>query len=711
MKTLFVLLLILFSFHFSFPKKLNYHLVFEYLYSDEKDTFELDLFNRPKIPSLDFGEEIFYSGQIERIENYPVNKLINFTKDDFKKNKEKEEKKYTKGKAKPTEENKTQKEKKHNKENIIKPRDNKTQKENSNIKEKKIKDVDKKIPEEKKEKEYSENDYDEFDNLFFSEPIIRSIFDNDYNKYIKFINQYNLKNNKEKTKKQNNQNQTPYIQIIQPENKYDIPVIRIINYPNNGRYKTTNINNSPNTQYDPYNFYNEFEGLWGFDNLFQSFESELNNMYRVRFLSEKTNKEKNENNKNSKQKIFSYDNHEIVFISNKLYFDYIKYLPKNTIIVTPRQFANDIKDKDYYIFTIKDAIAISGSIDKSMNTYYKVKIGQNFDQNNIILIALSVTVFICLLGIVMYSYLIRRYGEEDILPVQNLISKFPQYLCLLNILMYFSFIGSYNDSDGYFIIVKFVSLFLYSLFKSIFICIIILLLNGWMTLTFIAWAQKLNRVIPIIFFEIITSIAFEIIGFYDVVPYNKLQLYYFRDLFENIIIVSIAFFSINKYYIPLNKKCKYLSIINSDFNDAYNLKKKKMMSFSIFAIIYSTILLFADYYEFDYINKYLQNNSLHVIREIIFISILNFTLMLLLLPGELPYLFTEETDLLKCEYLLGNIKEKNILEINDKEIKNVKKQIDKNENVQIILVSPFFENKNQNDKFEELYIGNATNDI
>ena len=192
---------------------------------------------------------------------------------------------------------------------------------------------------------------------------------------------------------------------------------------------------------------------------------------------------------------------------------------------------------------------------------------------------------------------------------------------------------------------------------------------------------------------------------------NKLQLYYFRDLFENIIIVSIAFFSINKYYIPLNKKCKYLSIINSDFNDAYNLKKKKMMSFSIFAIIYSTILLFADYYEFDYINKYLQNNSLHVIREIIFISILNFTLMLLLLPGELPYLFTEETDLLKCEYLLGNIKEKNILEINDKEIKNVKKQIDKNENVQIILVSPFFENKNQNDKFEELYIGNATNDI
>ena len=96
--------------------------------------------------------------------------------------------------------------------------------------------------------------------------------------------------------------------------------------------------------------------------------------------------------------------------------------------------------------------------------------------------------------------------------------------------MYFSFINSLNESDGYFVIVKFICLFLYSLFKSIFICILMLLLNGWMTLTFIGWAQKLNRAIPIIIFEILTSIAFELIDFYDIVPYNKLQLYYPNEI-------------------------------------------------------------------------------------------------------------------------------------------------------------------------------------
>ena len=135
-----------------------------------------------------------------------------------------------------------------------------------------------------------------------------------------------------------------------------------------------------------------------------------------------------------------------------------------------------------------------------------------------------------------------------------------------------------------------------------------------------------------------------------------------------------------------------------------------MISFSIFAIIYGISLILSDYLEFDYIYKYLQNNTLHVIREIIFMSLFNLVLMLLLLPKELPYLFTEETDLKKCEYLLSDLNQKNILEVNDREIKNIKTQLDKKENVQIILVNPFFGNKSQNDKFEQLHLGNATSD-
>jgi hypothetical protein len=229
-----------------------------------------------------------------------------------------------------------------------------------------------------------------------------------------------------------------------------------------------------------------------------------------------------------------------------------------------------------------------------------------------------------------------------------------------------------------------------------------------MTLSFIDWAKKLNRVIPIICFEILSSISFEIIAFYNIIPYNKMQLYYFKDIVENIIIISYSLYSIYKYYIPLNNKCKYLSLINSDFIDSYELKRKKMRSFAIFGILYGVISIYSDYLEFDIINKYLQNNNLHIIREIILISIFNLILLLMLIPKKLPYLFMEETDLVKCEYLLGDLKEKNILDINDSQLKSIKKQVEKNENVQIILVNPYFGNKQQFDEFDELHIGNAT---
>ena len=695
MKSLIILFIVFNSFNLFFSEKLDYQMVFEYLYSDEKDIFDLELYNRPKTASLDFGDDIFYSGTIEKIENFPVSKLVNFSKEDFYKSNKNEEK----GKIK--------------KEEIQQQKEEKIKKEEKKQKKEKIKDNTYKEEKEKiikenksKNKEESRNDWDMFDNLFFDESLIRKIFDNDFNNYIKFIyNQYlqNQKRYEENKNQQTNQyqSQKPYVQIIYPNsNNKNYPIIRIIKYPNNVRYRTTSLTNN---DYNPYELYDEKSGD-DFD-MFKLIESELNNMYGIRFLTEQENPEK----KISKQKIYLPDNHNIVYISNKLYFDYIKYLPKSTIIITQRQLAKELTNyQDYYVFTINDGISFSSSLTKSEGNYYKIKIGQNFKDSTLILISLSISVFICIIGSVIYCFLLRRYNEGDILPVQNLISKFPQYLCLLNILMYFCFISTYNESDGYFIIIKFMCLFLYSLFKSIFICILMLLLSGWMTLTFIDWAKKLNKAIPIIFFEIFTSIIFELISFYDIVPYNKMQLYYFRDMIENLIIISLALFSINKYYIPLNNKCKYLSLINSDFNDAYNLKKKKMISFSIFGIFYGLVSLFTDYFEFDYINKYLQNNTLHVIREMIFISVFNFALLIMLLPKELPYLFLEETDLVKFEYLLTDLKEDSILDINNKEIKSIKKQIENNEKVEFILVNPFFGNKNLNEEFDELHLGNTS---
>ena len=75
------------------------------------------------------------------------------------------------------------------------------------------------------------------------------IFDNDYNKYIKFIKQQHSQNNnqyeheKKESQLDNYNSKKPYIQIIQPTSN-NFPVIKIIKYPNNDRYKTTKTNDT-----------------------------------------------------------------------------------------------------------------------------------------------------------------------------------------------------------------------------------------------------------------------------------------------------------------------------------------------------------------------------------------------------------------------------------------------------------------------------------
>ena len=253
MKAIFILFIAFNSLNYAFQKKQSYNLVFEYLYSDEKDIFEMELFNRPKDSSLDFGNDIFYSGPIEKIENFAISKLVNFTKEDFIKNKNQENKRIN------PEAHKKQKEEK-----IIKY---------ENVDEKLIdkKDINKDKNQDTNDKsnnEYSENEYDKYDDIFFGEPLIRRIFNYDYDKFIQFIKKQYSKNKRNNNiqKEENPNYQRPNIQIIQPYHNNDFPIIRIIKYPNNNKFKTTLINNN---NYDPFDFYDEFNN---FNNFFKSME-------------------------------------------------------------------------------------------------------------------------------------------------------------------------------------------------------------------------------------------------------------------------------------------------------------------------------------------------------------------------------------------------------------------------------------------------------
>ena len=738
--------------------KQDYVLNFEYLLSDEKEIFNIDLFNKPKNIFYDYGENIFYSGEIESIEKYPVSKLINFNKTDFLKQiQAKEEEDFFYKVRKDKYENEEKKEKK---EKIEKKEKNEEKKMEENKryekKEKNVKNNDNDL----NKNNYRNNDLEFLDD-FIDDPFIKFFFNdpdnshniirfkksnkkqkqpNYYNNYYynnnnhNHNNYYNNKNKNQENNQENNENNNQkeynYNNNNNNNNNYQIfhhfkngnngPMIRIIAYPrqniypnnnnnddynnkgnNNNNYNNKRNNNNLNN-YEPFSIFDDFDFDSYMDDPFKFLENRLNNLYGIRRLSElNTNKKLNKT-------IFSKQMHHLLFIPNKYYFDYIKYLPKSTIILIPKKYENQIINyenyEDYYIFTAEDELSLVNSLLKTENRNYVVKIGQNYTDKNTIFISIALTVTLCFMGSIIYSYLIKHSEVTDILPVQRLINKFPIFLCLLNIFIYICFIYSYNEYDAYYVIIKYISLFFYSLFRSIFLSLLILLLNGWMTLYFVGWAEKLNRVIPILLYEILSSISFELIEFYNILPYNKLQLYYFRNTLENIIIFSISFISLFKYYYPLNQKCKYLSIISSDFYNAYKLKKRKMLSYIIFCLVYSFISIYSNYFEFSFIYKYIQNDNLHIIKQIILESAFNFIFSIILLPMELPYLFTEETDLLSFGYFFINLNDKNeIMDINNKNIKEIKKEAEDTEDIPIIVVNPFYDIKNG---FDNIHTGN-----
>ena len=742
-------------------KKFNLNI--EYLLSDDKEILELELYNTPKNPIYDFGEDIFYTGKIESIENFPVSKLVNYNETQFneEKKKRKEEKEYYYGKRRKEnekyieneEEKEKEKEKKKENETPIKneerniknrmdnffdedffedpfftffyngynPYENRLRYKNNN-------------KEKNKNKNNNNNNYNDEHGIYNNDDN-NDNYNNKYNDYYynnnnnnkykkednyynQYNNQYNQYKNQYNNQYNNNYNNNNNIQVIQQINDGRGNTIKIIKIPkantyqNNNNYNNNNYGNNDNELYntqnnnynndynynrDPFSIFDDFGFSFGIDNPLKYMESTLNNLYGIRILSEN-------NNKKIYSKLFSNQKHNLLFIPNNLYFDYIKYLPKSSILLIPKQYIKKlINYEDYYIFTVEENLALITTLSKTSSNHHQVKLGQNFTNTNSIFISITIVCFICLISSIIYTVLLKNSESYNILPVQQLSSKFAMFLCLLNLLVYFSFICSYQDTDNYYTIIKYLCLFLYSLYKSIFLSLLTLLLNGWMTLAFIGWSEKMSITIPFLFYELISSISFEIIGFYNILQYNKLQLYYFRNIFESIFIICMGIISLYRYYIPLKHKCKYLSLISSDFLPAYKLKKKKMLSYIIFSFVYGFISIYSNYYESDIIFKYIQNDVLHNIKQVLFESIFNFIFVIILLPMELPYLFTEETDLLSFEYFFTNLNEqKDILDINDNNINEIKKEAEDNENVPIIVVNPFYRAQ---DGFDELHTG------
>ena len=134
-------------------------------------------------------------------------------------------------------------------------------------------------------------------------------------------------------------------------------------------------------------------------------------------------------------KLFYPQTQSLLFIPNHFYFEFIKYLPKGTIILIPKEYIKlliNYEYKDYYIFTVEENFFFLTAMNRIENNYHLVKIGKNYNDLNSVFISISITISFCLLGYIVYTFRLKFIDSYDILPIQKFSRKIPVFLCILN---------------------------------------------------------------------------------------------------------------------------------------------------------------------------------------------------------------------------------------------------------------------------------------
>lgn len=294
---------------------------------------------------------------------------------------------------------------------------------------------------------------------------------------------------------------------------------------------------------------------------------------------------------------------------------------------------------------------------------------------------------------------------EEILPIQYFIEKLPKFLFVVNVFSFFSFHYTINESLTYGFILKHISTFNYLLYKSVFYTINILLLNGWMVLFFNGWTEQIIKFLYFALFEFFVTIGLEFSVYFNI-GCTYLNLCYYKENLELALLITFAVLCIFKYYVPIKRQNKYLKQINSDFLEAYKQKQKKLLQIIIFVFIYSFSVVFMNYLEnFLEINKFLEADILHQVKQVWIDSVFNLALFIILRPGKMPNLYKEETNLegIGMKLLVANLKKEKNLGIINLNKKKLKENGYINKRQPIIILNPFYKNKGS--VFDELHTG------
>ena len=401
-------------------------------------------------------------------------------------------------------------------------------------------------------------------------------------------------------------------------------------------------------------------------------------------------------------------NHPLVYISDENDIQYIVQFPITSAFIMDSSIKTDLekldKIKNYTLFTIDSFDFYYEFLFSDASLYYVV-IGIDSEklQPQIFCIILFCTIMSILISFILRKR-IKRTNVDYLLPIHFLVYSISDLLCITNIISAFSYY--YCKDKGFFFISEYLICFLYAFFKSILFTIIILLFDGWLTISFVNWGGKFKKISKFIFlFDLIFSSIIMII-IYFIRVWDKLKLFHFKNCLEYFSILCYIIYSIYKKLIPLIKQCNYEQRLRTDLVKCYNSKKRKYIGLVFIMLLYCCSFLYSIFLEYKVFYTYFYNFSIHIITQIGLETVFVLLISILFYPRKLPNYYKEDVIFNYKEkvFLLANIIENeenlNINNLNEVNLKKFSKKI----NFPIVFICPFTDSS-KDSVYDELHIG------
>ena len=429
----------------------------------------------------------------------------------------------------------------------------------------------------------------------------------------------------------------------------------------------------------------------------------------------------NINTFNNKKVELKDGNFPLVYISDWENIRYINLFPITTIFIIQKEDIKYLKNgyQNYTIFSLDSSnefFLFYNEIIDQINLFY-IKIGEEIDDNMklILYIIIFINTFICLLISLSLTKIIKKMNQENLLPIYFLIRTISNLLFSVNIGNGLSFLFFYNKE--YYFIIEYITLFLYSLYKSVFYSLISFILLGWTTIFFYGIGerfQKLNK--KILLYDLIFTILI-LFSIYMVQITSKLNFFYIKNISENLPLLCFTIYCIFKKLIPLTKQKNYEQRIRSDLIKCIAFKFKRLFFSTLIIILYSFIILITPILDYIYIYNYIDNFNVYLIFQLLYESICILFYTLAFFPKKLPrYYFDEILFNYKVKvFLLANISEEES-DIINKNSKNLNisnltfdklKKISKKDNYPIVLINPYYNSEKKISLFENIHLGIA----